>query len=252
MNSLNQRWDPVKYDKNASYVAELGMPVVELLSPQPDEKILDLGCGDGALTQLIGAYGCAVHGVDSSPEMVKAAQARGLEAEVLQGQSLAINKKFDAVFSNAALHWMKPPESVIHGVWRALKPGGRFVGEFGGAGNIATIVSAMEESLRARGIEIQCPWFFPQPYEYVDRLKAAGFEVKSMEYFPRPTFLPGNVSGWLETFAEPYTSCLPEEDKPTFINEVAAVLAPKLRDDKGRCVADYVRLRFKAVRPGQS
>src|SRR5512142_2028530 len=138
-----QTWDPERYARNARFVADLGMPVVELLAPKSGERILDLGCGDGALTEKLVAMGCTVVGVDGSAEQVAAARARGLDCHVMDGEQLTFNNEFDAVFSNAALHWMKRADAVIAGVWRALKPGGRFVAECGGHGNIKAIETAL-------------------------------------------------------------------------------------------------------------
>jgi trans-aconitate methyltransferase len=135
---VQQHWDPARYQRNAGFVAALGQPVVELLAPRSGERILDLGCGDGALTEVL-ARDARVTGVDASAEQVGAARARGLDAHVADGTRLGFAAEFDAVFSNAALHWMRDPDAVIDGVWRVLKPGGRFVGECGGAGNVATV-----------------------------------------------------------------------------------------------------------------
>jgi trans-aconitate methyltransferase len=220
-----------------------------LLSPQPKERILDLGCGDGALTIKLVELGCTLVGVDSSAAMVEAAKALGLEAHVLDGQSLRYADEFDAVFSNAALHWMKNPERVIAGVWQALKPGGRFVGEFGGYGNVSTIVSAIESALSARGIVVVNPWFFPRAEEYKELLETSGFEVRTISLIPRPTLLPGDVGGWLETFAQPYISALPENERQYLIAEVVESLRNVLCDANGKWSADYVRLRFFAEKP---
>lgn len=250
MSSSNtQNWNPAQYGKNARFVSDLGMPIVELLSPQPGERILDLGCGDGALTIKLVELGCTVVGVDSSAEMVNAAKSLGLDARVVDGQSLQFTNEFNAVFSNAALHWMKNPEGVISGVWHALKPGGRFVGEFGGYGNVAAIVTALESLLSARGMVVASPWFFPRPKEYSALLEASGFEVKAVDLIPRPTLLPGDVGGWLETFAQPYISALPAIDRQRFISEVVETLRNVLCDANGDWRADYVRLRFFATKP---
>ena len=140
----HQQWNPEQYEKNARFVSDLGMPVVTLLEPRAGERILDVGCGDGPLTKKLVEMGCEVVAVDASPAMIEAAKALGLDARVMDGQALQFAREFDAVFSNAALHWMKQPEAVINGVWQALKPGGRFVAEFGGDGNTATVLRALD------------------------------------------------------------------------------------------------------------
>ena len=162
---MTQRWDPNRYATSARFVAELGEPLIGLLAPKPGERILDLGCGDGALTEKIVATGATVVGVDASAEMVVAARARGLDARVMDGQSLGFDHEFDAVLSNAALHWMRQPDAVLKGVRRALKPGGRLVAEFGGAGNVASVAEALIEALGRRGIDGRAlvPWYYPTP-----------------------------------------------------------------------------------------
>ena len=244
-----QRWNPEQYAENARFVSNLGMPVVELLSPQPGERVLDLGCGDGALTVKLLNFGCEVVGVDSSPEMAAVARALGLDAKVMEGQTLQFDNEFDAVFSNAALHWMKKPETVIRSVWCALKPGGRFVGEFGGYGNVSTIVTAIESTLTSRGLAVSSPWFFPSPEEYRKLLEAGGFVIQNIDLIPRPTPLPGDVGGWLETFAQPFTAVLPAAERQAFLAEVVEALRPVLCDANGNWEADYVRLRFSATKP---
>jgi trans-aconitate methyltransferase len=250
----NQTWDAKQYSENARFVSDLGMPVVELLAPLPGEDILDLGCGDGALTKKLADLGCHVVGVDASPEMVAAARASGLDARVVDGHALQFNGEFDAVFSNAVLHWLRQPQRVIEGVWRALRPGGRFVGEFGGSGNVATIVTAIEDVLRKRGMDPKAfnPWYNPTAEEYRTLLEAQGFEVRSIDLFPRRTPLPGSIVGWLETFAQSFAAALPPADRSRFFEEVAELCLPKLRNSDGRWHADYVRLRFAATKPRSS
>src|SRR5574341_689656 len=189
-----QSWDPERYARNARFVSDLGMPVVELLAPTAGERILDLGCGDGVLTEKLVAMGCQVVGVDGSAEQIEAARQRGLDAHVMDGQRLTFADEFDAVFSNAALHWMKRADDVIAGVWRALKPGGRFVGEFGGYQCVAKIVAALSECLQRRGIDATAvnPWYFPTTEEYGSRLQARGFVISYIALTPRPTPLPGD------------------------------------------------------------
>jgi SAM-dependent methyltransferase len=247
----SQTWDPERYARNARFVSDLGAPVVELLAPRAGERILDLGCGDGALTQRLAAIGCDVVGVDGSAAQVVAARARGLDCRVMDGEQLAFDAAFDAVFSNAALHWMKRADDVIAGVWRALRAGGRFVGECGGHGCVATIAHALELSLADRGIDARAvnPWYFPTIEDYGGRLRAKGFVVRSIELIPRPTPLPGDVTGWLETFAESFTNALAPSQRSVFLEEVKEHLRPDLCDAEGNWTADYVRLRFAADKP---
>ena len=245
-----QTWDPDRYDRNARFVSDLGQPVLELLAPRAGERILDLGCGDGVLTERLVAAGCRVVGVDGSPAQVAAARARGLDAHVMDGQALTFENEFDAVFSNAAMHWMKRADAVIAGVHRALHPGGRFVGELGGEGCVAIIRAALVAALERRGIDGTAldPWYFPDVASYGQRLAAAGFTVRWIALIPRPTPLPGDVVGWLETFAESFTGALPARERPEFLAEVREALRPLLCDASGAWTADYVRLRFAAAR----
>jgi SAM-dependent methyltransferase len=251
MNATGQTWDPERYARNARFVSDLGAPVVELLAPCAGERILDLGCGDGALTAKLVELGCRVIGVDASAEQIAAARALGLDAHVGSGETLTFDDEFDAVFSNAALHWMKRADVVIDGVWRALAPGGRFVAEFGGDGCVATIIGALGGALARRGHDVRAvnPWYFPTVADYRARLEQRGFVVSSIALIPRPTPLPGDVTGWLETFAESFTTVLPEAERAAFLAEVQDALRPSLCDAEGRWTADYVRLRFAAIKP---
>jgi SAM-dependent methyltransferase len=252
MTATNQSWDPDAYARNARFVSDLGAPVVELLAPRSGERILDLGCGDGALTIKLAEFGCDVVGVDASAPQVEAARRLGLDARVADGVRLAFDAEFDAVFSNAAIHWMKPPDDVITGVWRALRPGGRFVGEFGGYGCVETIKRALIDALRRRDIEGDAlnPWYFPTVEDYSARLVRRGFAVRYIALIPRPTPLPTEINGWLETFAQSFMAPLADSDRPGFIDEVRELLRPGLCDaNGGKWFADYVRLRFAADKP---
>ncbi len=228
-----------------------GLAALALLNPQPGERILDLGCGEGALTAKLVEAGCTVVGVDGAAAMVEAAQRRGLDVRLMDGQRLQFSAEFDAVFSNAALHWMPDPDAVIAGVRRALKPSGRFVAEFGGHGNVATIVEALRAVLARRGVEGggSMPWYFPKPETYAAKLRAGGFAVENIALFPRPTPLPTDMAGWLDTFGESFFSQLPPRDRDGALAEVIERLRPSLCDHAGRWTADYVRLRFAARLP---
>ena len=246
-----QHWDPGRYRRNAGFVAELGQPVVELLNPQSGERILDLGCGDGTLTAKLREMGVDIVGVDASPEQVAAARELGVDARVANGETLHFENDFDAVFSNAAMHWMPNADAVIEGVARALRPGGRFVSEMGGFGNIRRIKEALDTALSAHGIDGKAasPWYFPTAEEQRNRLEARGFEVREISLFDRPTPLPGDIGGWLETFAESYIGDLPRDLRQAVVDDVSRRLQPLLMDESGVWIADYVRLRFLAVRP---
>ena len=248
-----QTWDPEGYARHARFVSDLGAPVVELLSPSPGERILDLGCGDGALTEQLVELGCRVKAIDASPEMVASARARGIDAHVADAHALEFVAEFDAVFSNAVLHWIAGPDRVIARVWRALSPGGRFVGEFGGRGCVARIVEALTHALARRGIDGEAlnPWYFPTAEEYAAHLEERGFRVTFAKLIPRPTPLPGDIGGWLETFARPFTDALEEGERESLLVEVREALRPALCDAEGQWTADYVRLRFAAERPAR-
>lgn len=248
--AATQTWQAERYATNARFVADLGAPVLNLLAPRPGERILDLGCGDGALTLKLAEAGANVLGVDSAEELLAAARKLGLEVRAMDGHALDFAGEFDAVFSNAALHWMLDPDAVIAGVHRALKPGGRFVGEFGGHGNVAACVVALMAVLNARGYDgpSRRLWFFPSAEAYAARLRRHGFHIDSIELIPRPTPLPTGMRGWLDTFGENFFAVLPEADREAAVDEVLALLAPALCDEAGNWTADYVRLRFAAHR----
>jgi SAM-dependent methyltransferase len=239
-------WDADAYATHARFVADLAVGLITDLDPEPGERVLDLGCGDGALMERLAATGATVTGVDNAPSLLAAAKARGLDVRLIDGEHLPFDGEFDAVFSNAALHWMKNTDRVLAGVRRALKPGGRFVGEFGGHGNVAAVRVALAAVLTHRNVAVVDPWYFPTAEEYRDKLEAAGFVVSSISLTPRPTPLPSDMTGWLETFAECFFSILPPEDREAARAEVINLVTPALCDRSGRWTVDYVRLRFIA------
>ena len=244
---MTQTWSATGYSENGRFVADLGAPLLDILAARSGEHILDLGCGDGALTEKIAATGAAVVGVDTSENLLAAALERGLDVRHMDAQQLTFDGEFDAVFSNAALHWMKRPEDVVAGVRKALRPSGRFVGEFGGHGNVAAIYTALFAIFSRYGIDLTPHFlFFPTPQEYQAMLEKHGFRVESIQLIPRPTPLPTGMNGWLTTFARGFFTLLPEKERDAALKEAVQLLQPALCDSQGQWTADYVRLRFVA------
>ena len=248
-----QNWDVNLYDQSFGFISEFGAGLVELLAPNSGECIIDLGCGIGQLSAQIAAKGCDVIGIDVDAEMIATARQKYPDIQFIcaAGENFAVDKPADAVFSNAALHWMKQPDRVIAGVWRSLKKPGRFVGEFGGHGNVAHLHRALLDAASDRGIardEID-PWYFPTPDEYGGRLEAAGFKVESIALIDRPTPLPTGVAGWIESVAHPFLAAVAPDARADLISEVEDRVRTFLCKD-GAWFADYVRLRFRVHKPG--
>ncbi len=246
-----QTWSAEGYDANARFVSDLGGEIMRWLAPQPGERILDLGCGDGALTARLVEAGAEVVGVDASEQLLAAARKRGIDVRLMDGEALAFNAEFDAVFSNAALHWMTRPQLVIDGVKRALKPGGRFVAEFGGHGNVSAIVTAMRSAavVFKGDAGLAGPWFYPTDAEYSAMLEASGFVVRRTGLFYRPTPLKTGIEGWLMTFRKPFFEQYDIMARDAVLEHVVNLLRPSLQNTRGEWLADYVRLRVDAVLP---
>ncbi|MFZ1086275.1 MAG: methyltransferase domain-containing protein [Terracidiphilus sp.] len=247
---MTQTWNASDYARNAAFVPGLAGGVLEWLNAQPGESILDLGCGDGHLTQRLLAAGARVTGIDLSPEMVDAARARGVDAREGKAESLPFaDQSFHAVFSNAALHWVRDQEAMMAEVRRVLSPGGRFVAEMGGHGNVAAIRTAFMATLASHGHADREDGenYYPTPEAYSRRLARHGFQVERIELIPRPTPLSeSGMEGWLRTFRRGVLSGLPEALREPVVQETAKLLEPVLRDEDGNWTADYIRLRFIA------
>ena len=240
-------WNSEAYRQHAPYVPNLGAAVLELLNPCPGERILDVGCGEGTLTQQIVDRGATVVGIDSSPDMIAAARARGLDARLADAEALTFENEFDAVFSNAALHWIRNHDALLAGIARALRGGGRFVAEFGGHGNIAAIEGAIKAALARRRLRPETRRYYPTADEYRARLTAHGFTVQQISLIQRPTPLPTGIRGWLGIFERSTLDRL-GADSDAAIGEIEDHLRPALCDASGWWTADYVRLRFSAVK----
>jgi SAM-dependent methyltransferase len=225
--------------------------LIDWLDPRPSQSILDLGCGDGAVALEITRRGARVTGADIDPAMVQAAAGRGIDARLLDGHALPFEGAFDAVFSRDALHWMGRPNAVISGAWRALKPGGRFVGEFAGFGHAAAVRVALLALARSRGIDpgVADHWFLPDEEGYARRLIAGGFTVEQIARFPDPAPLPETgIRAWLRSFAASALEQIPAgRERDSALEEMIASLRP-LRSPNGRWIADFVTLRFAARR----
>lgn len=242
-------WKPATYAANAGFVPALARDLIADLRIERGQRVLDLGCGDGVLTAAIAEQGAIVVGVDASEAMANAARARGLTVHVMAAEQLTFDAPFDAVFSNAMLHWTRDIDAVLAGVHRALGPGGRFVGEFGGAGNNAAILHATRETLAERGFPMpDAPWYFPASDAFRAALERHGFDVEAIRLFPRPTPLPTDIIGWLETFDGPLLGHLPAAERASIRVAIQSRLAGTHRQPDGTWFVDYVRLRFVAVR----
>lgn len=256
----NQQWNPTTYNANAHFVPTLGKQLLELLNPQKGERILDLGCGDGTLTKELVREHFNVVGIDASPEMIRAAQANGVDAILLDAENMfndgaedigKFDNAFDAVVSNAALHWMNDHYAVVRNVWRALKPGGRFVAECGGEGCIRIIREGMKIALAKRGVDYKSrnPWKYPELGMFSKILENQGFKVGYIARIDRPTPLPTGLRGWLDVFANAHTRGFSPEEREQFYLDVEDYCSPRLLDKEKGWIADYVRLRFLAEKP---
>jgi trans-aconitate methyltransferase len=238
------------YDTRHAFVAAYGEDVVRLLDAQSGEKILDVGCGTGDHVAALRARGVVATGLDASPDMVRRASAKypGLPVEVGDVRQLAADASHDAVFSNAVLHWVPQADEAAAAIYGALRPGGRFIAEFGGSGNVAAIVDGVATVRERWGLAAaSSPWYYPTVGEYAAVLERTGFEVRQAYLFDRPTRLDGDhgLTAWLRMFGEALLTAV--SDRDAFLSDVEAVLRPRLWRD-GTWWADYRRLRVQAVK----
>lgn len=250
---MTNRWNAAQYDAKHAFVYEKAKGLVELLAPQAGERILDVGCGTGALTAEIAGRGAEILGVDQSQEMVSQARKKfpTLRFEVLDARQLRFSAEFDAVFSNAVLHWIPEAEQVIAGVAQALKSGGRFVAEFGGQGNIRRLVAGIHRAfvaLEMREPEAVSQLFFPSIAEYAGLLEGQRLEVREALLFDRPTVLEDGERGlenWIRMFRHTVIEKMGEQNAQRWIREVERQCRGELFRD-GSWVLDYRRLRIAA------
>lgn len=255
--SQPQQWNATFYDEKMNFVSHYGRGLIEWLEPLAGERILDFGCGTGDLTEQLARSGAVVTGIDFSPEMIASAQKKfpHLSFQVADGHTYRTDQPYHAVFSNAALHWMKRPEEVIRSIWHALLPGGRFVAEMGGKDNCRLVVDALHTALAQKGIDAaeRFPWYFPSLGEYASLLEQKGFRVTLASHFDRPTDMPDGDSGlrhWLDSFADPFFAGMSASEKEEICDHVTELVRPSLYSDKG-WVVDYKRLRIIAHKPEQ-
>lgn len=251
-SSITKKWNPIAYERNHAFVWQYGQNLIQLLNPQPHEHILDLGCGTGQLTAQLAAAKAEVIGLDQSPEMIAQAKANypQIPFVVADACQFQTQKSFDAVFSNATLHWILEPDAAISCIHQALKPGGRFVAEFGGRGNVQTILSVLNQALVNLASPAATSWYFPSISDYASRLEQQGFEVTDALLFDRPTRLEQGEAGlanWLRMFANSPLGQLTAAQQQHVIDSVETQLCPVLYQD-GAWIADYRRLRVMAVK----
>ena len=238
-------WNAADYARVGGFVARLGGAALDLLDPQPGERILDVGCGEGTLTRRIVERGATVLGIDNSAEMIAAARAKGIDAVRMAAEDMPFTAEFDAAFSNATLHWVLEKEQAARAIFRALKPGGRFAGEMGGEGNLKILREALDEELIIRGYvpPIEASNWYASPEEFAEVYEAAGFQQVDARLIERPTPIEHGVDQWVTTFRKGWLdrAQVPDVER----SEIAAAVADRV----GSNIADYIRLRFIMRKP---
>ena len=252
----NHDWNSSLYQEKHAFVWHYGENLLQILNPQPNERILDLGCGTGQLTEKIAEADAEVIGIDSAPEMIEKAQQNypNIKFQVVDARNFELSQPVDAVFSNAVLHWIPQADDVISSICESLKPGGRFIAEFGGRGNIESIVKALYAALEKMGFNNPSdlnPWYFPSIGEYAAKLEKQGFEVVYSNLFSRPTLLQedAGLANWIKMFGGNFFTELSESEINQVIQDVEKQLKPELYQD-GNWFADYRRIQIKAIKTG--
>ena len=251
----DKRWDAALYDDKHSFVWKYGLEVIDLLEPKSGEHILDIGCGTAHLTGKIAESGAVVVGLDNSASMIEQARKNypQLRFELADATDFSLETTFDAIFSNAVLHWIEDQDKLVLCIYRALKPGGRFVTEFGGKHNTRAIKEALYSAVQAAGYPVTQEAkfrFFPSIGEYATLLERHELTVIYARYFERPTPLEGGEAGmknWLEMFANNVLDNVPDSHRTEVIQRVESQLRPVLYRD-GEWFADYKRIRAVAIK----
>ncbi|PLT33501.1 trans-aconitate 2-methyltransferase [Bacillus sp. V5-8f] len=254
VKSTKDTWNPNLYDVKHSFVSKYGNDLVELLAPKEGEKILDVGCGTGDLAKKLYDSRVDVVGVDKSKNMILQATSKypNIRFMVRDATDLEYDNEFDAVFSNAALHWVKPAKKALISIFNSLKQGGRFVAEFGGKGNVQMITDEIIKQMEELGLEFkaeQFPWYFPSIGEYSSLMEETGFRVLFVQHYDRPTVLDGKdgLKNWIEMFGSGFFGDMSESKKDYIIKEVENNLKETLCKD-GHWIADYKRIRVIGVK----
>lgn len=250
---INYAWNPDLYQNRHAFVWQYGESVLQLLSPQSGESILDLGCGTGQLTDKIAQTGAVVQGIDADLEMINQAKINypHLSFRVADARDFQVDQPFDAIFSNAVLHWIKEPDAVIKSIYNHLKPGGRFVAEFGGKGNVENIINALELALKSMDLSQANPFYFPSIGDYTTRLENQGFSVIYATLFDRLTPLESGEDGlknWIKMFGKHYLVDLSVSQQQQVIEIAEKQLRSKLYQE-GKWFVDYRRIRLVAIKP---
>ncbi len=251
INRQFTNWNTYTYAKNADVVAHFGKNLIDVLDPKKGESILDLGCGNGDFTELIQKAGCHTVGIDNNEKQVAEAKKKGIECLFKDAEELDYYSCFDGVYSNALLHWIPNAGAVLRGIYRALKPGGRFVANFGASGNLKNIHQALHKALVASGKTINPhPWFFPTKEEYEALLIEHHFDIAFIKNEDRLTELDMEIgAAWLRTYMSGFTAQMSDEDKTKIEDLFFRQLETEHTISHGRLILDYKRLQLKVFKP---